>query len=56
MINSNAFLYSQDLSNCTTLMDIIDKLYEFLYSQDLSNCTTNESNTNRAKRFCTLKI
>ena len=35
------FLYSQDLSNCTTikLVSELDEL--FLYSQDLSNCTTH---------------
>ena len=34
------FLYSQDLSNCTTQPDqqLFDEM--FLYSQDLSNCTT----------------
>ena len=34
------FLYSQDLSNCTTkrLNDL--QAEQFLYSQDLSNCTT----------------
>ena len=35
------FLYSQDLSNCTTFQGYIDAVVEFLYSQDLSNCTTN---------------
>ena len=34
------FLYSQDLSNCTTGGDALRKLTKFLYSQDLSNCTT----------------
>ena len=34
------FLYSQDLSNCTTgAVDYIQGR-KFLYSQDLSNCTT----------------
>ena len=34
------FLYSQDLSNCTTgnLTELEDVM--FLYSQDLSKCTT----------------
>ena len=37
------FLYSQDLSNCTTaLVQRMDHL-KFLYSQDLSNCTTADS-------------
>ena len=34
------FLYSQDLSNCTTVVDKATHLTLFLYSQDLSNCTT----------------
>ena len=34
------FLYSQDLSNCTTLISFGVPEYTFLYSQDLSNCTT----------------
>ena len=34
------FLYSQDLSNCTTLQIEVLGHGEFLYSQDLSNCTT----------------
>ncbi len=34
------FLYSQDLSNCTTENRIIGQVEQFLYSQDLSNCTT----------------
>ena len=34
------FLYSQDLSNCTTVIVKNDAGEEFLYSQDLSNCTT----------------
>ncbi len=33
------FLYSQDLSNCTTEFGEISEVYAFLYSQDLSNCT-----------------
>ena len=34
------FLYSQDLSNCTTQHIQHLGLILFLYSQDLSNCTT----------------
>ena len=34
------FLYSQDLSNCTTNNKIRKSGEWFLYSQDLSNCTT----------------
>ena len=34
------FLYSQDLSNCTTDDDDDEDAGWFLYSQDLSNCTT----------------
>lgn len=34
------FLYSQDLSNCTTLQPDKKLRPEFLYSQDLSKCTT----------------
>ena len=34
------FLYSQDLSNCTTYFQRYLCLLLFLYSQDLSNCTT----------------
>ncbi len=34
------FLYSQDLSNCTTFVLATDFINRFLYSQDLSNCTT----------------
>ena len=34
------FLYSQDLSNCTTVSNLITDMTLFLYSQDLSNCTT----------------
>ena len=34
------FLYSQDLSNCTTVVKCAKKVNVFLYSQDLSNCTT----------------
>ena len=37
------FLYSQDLSNCTTMKRKLKRLCLFLYSQDLSNCTTAES-------------
>ena len=36
------FLYSQDLSNCTTFSEVYFILEEFLYSQDLSNCTTHQ--------------
>ena len=35
------FLYSQDLSNCTTSYASFIYMFVFLYSQDLSNCTTN---------------
>ena len=34
------FLYSQDLSNCTTFCWCCIGINRFLYSQDLSNCTT----------------
>ena len=34
------FLYSQDLSNCTTEKRVGEIRARFLYSQDLSNCTT----------------
>ena len=34
------FLYSQDLSNCTTMRAGKQTIDMFLYSQDLSNCTT----------------
>jgi len=34
------FLYSQDLSNCTTVEAQKETVDQFLYSQDLSNCTT----------------
>ena len=34
------FLYSQDLSNCTTGSAVAININRFLYSQDLSNCTT----------------
>ena len=34
------FLYSQDLSNCTTARMKDFWPAQFLYSQDLSNCTT----------------
>ena len=45
------FLYSQDLSNCTT-----EQLYReiqglFLYSQDLSNCTTVASSSKLSDAF-----
>ena len=35
------FLYSQDLSNCTTARRSNQSSSRFLYSQDLSNCTTD---------------
>ena len=35
-----SFLYSQDLSNCTTVTTQTVTTVLFLYSQDLSNCTT----------------
>ena len=34
------FLYSQDLSNCTTHCKKSMYTQQFLYSQDLSNCAT----------------
>ena len=34
-------MYSQDLSNCTTVIQLFKTMSMFLYSQDLSNCTTN---------------
>ena len=37
------FLYSQDLSNCTTGLSRTLSGTVFLYSQDLSNCTTKNS-------------
>ena len=37
------FLYSQDLSNCTTYTTDEVIKNEFLYSQDLSNCTTPQA-------------
>ena len=37
------FLYSQDLSNCTTETYRGERGTQFLYSQDLSNCTTEEN-------------
>ena len=40
-VDKDGFLYSQDLSNCTTISLSQDTNKEFLYSQDLSNCTTN---------------
>ena len=45
------FLYSQDLSNCTTKDLDFDDLEEFLYSQDLSNCTTRAGNNWTTKPF-----
>ena len=38
------FLYSQDLSNCTTQGKSWTLITWFLYSQDLSNCTTLNQN------------
>ncbi len=50
------FLYSQDLSNCTT-KSLWKRLKElFLYSQDLSNCTTLLKVVRLGIGFCTLKI
>ena len=40
MVNRGVFLYSQDLSNCTTEPFGANIIHGFLYSQDLSNCTT----------------
>ena len=45
------FLYSQDLSNCTTSGDIREGYSRFLYSQDLSNCTTGNSEFHLALPF-----
>ena len=50
------FLYSQDLSNCTTRGGISNNRRVFLYSQDLSNCTTELKMTKNELGFCTLKI
>ncbi len=50
------FLYSQDLSNCTTIFFSQFVLKRFLYSQDLSNCTTNIIDSFIKGCFCTLKI
>ena len=48
------FLYSQDLSNCTT-QDLLDSLANvFLYSQDLSNCTTTPKAHQRGKQVFVL--
>ena len=45
------FLYSQDLSNCTTLQPDKKLRPEFLYSQDLSNCTTRIDNITSTVEF-----
>ena len=45
------FLYSQDLSNCTTAYRTIRRDPKFLYSQDLSNCTTPAISKANAERF-----
>ena len=45
------FLYSQDLSNCTTKTGIKRQRNRFLYSQDLSNCTTTVWDTIKAVVF-----
>ena len=50
------FLYSQDLSNCTTRYLANEVDVKFLYSQDLSNCTTMLLLLERLESFCTLKI
>ena len=50
------FLYSQDLSNCTTPITNVTLDQLFLYSQDLSNCTTKTDSASFVESFCTLKI
>ena len=50
------FLYSQDLSNCTTELLLKNTDIMFLYSQDLSNCTTFHIQPEKKSGFCTLKI
>ncbi len=45
------FLYSQDLSNCTTGRWEVFGYNRFLYSQDLSNCTTVELSYEMAIEF-----
>ena len=50
------FLYSQDLSNCTTGNQEARRQNQFLYSQDLSNCTTEFEYGIDISSFCTLKI
>ena len=50
------FLYSQDLSNCTTAASENGLVIGFLYSQDLSNCTTQKAVAVPVLGFCTLKI
>ena len=50
------FLYSQDLSNCTTVAIQEINKEQFLYSQDLSNCTTGGGDVEDPTGFCTLKI
>ena len=45
------FLYSQDLSNCTTTAMNQTLTGMFLYSQDLSNCTTIQKRALKASLF-----
>ena len=45
------FLYSQDLSNCTTGPWPLYREATFLYSQDLSNCTTYSFGSGRIVWF-----
>ena len=45
------FLYSQDLSNCTTFFEKGAVNRQFLYSQDLSNCTTSHHTNRPSYRF-----
>ena len=45
------FLYSQDLSNCTTPIGASNHSEQFLYSQDLSNCTTATQKDNKITQF-----
>ena len=51
VINGTLFLYSQDLSNCTTRVEKCWYIKRFLYSQDLSNCTTSGSGFSQTDVF-----
>ena len=48
---SYRFLYSQDLSNCKTVLGFALMYKQFLYSQDLSNCKTRMRMQLTAIRF-----